>query len=86
MHIKVLHQDFDKTMWELKKKFLIMTISYHANNHIKKEFVELIKYFSLSTLQKGINTEKNKKRHVKFCKMSRVSWTSIMAVKNYLLL
>ena len=54
-----------------KKKYPRMstrTISYHANNHIRKEFVELINCFSLSTLRKGIKTEKDKKCRVKFCK------------------
>ena len=76
VHNKVLHQDFDKKICEIKNKYPGMptrTISCHASTHIREEFADPMKYFSLSTLQKGIMTEKYKKRRLKFCKIYGVT-------------
>ena len=47
MHIRVLHQDFDKEICEIKEKypgFPTRTISYHANKPIIQEFADHRKY------------------------------------------
>ena len=49
------------------------TISCHASTHIREEFADPMKYFSLNALQKGIMTEKYKKRRLKFYKIYDVT-------------
>ena len=47
MHIRVLHQDFDKKIGEIEKKYPgipIRIISYHANKPISQEFADSRKY------------------------------------------
>ena len=47
MHIRVLHQDFDKKIGEIEKKYPeipIGIISYHANKPISQEFADRRKY------------------------------------------
>ena len=47
LHIRALHHDFGKKIYEIKKKYPgipTRAISYHANKPISEEFVDRRKY------------------------------------------
>ena len=82
MHIRVLHQDFDKKISEIKNKYPgipTRTISYHANKPISQEFADRRKYNKGRPRKLGASDVRDLK--IKLSNLRKVDNPNFTAVK-----